>query len=195
MLNLHSRDIIVGEYGCSSDTTQLSQCLFLSESYAETSEFIFGVCRRGSRMNSIIMTMRETLITTFALSHFSRVQPFATPWTIYSTRFLCPWGSPGKNTAVGCHFLFQGIFPTQGLNPRLLCLLYCRQILYHWATREALNCFQQKEKLSLREAEIRPRTHDSNQLSQNLNLDFMLQNPLDYIMEVQACGGHLLHLT
>ena len=27
--------------------------------------------------------------------------------------------SPGKNTGVGCHFLFQGIFPTQGLNPGL----------------------------------------------------------------------------
>ena len=29
-----------------------------------------------------------------------------------------------------CHFLLQGIFPTQGLNPCLLCLLHCRQILY-----------------------------------------------------------------
>ena len=28
--------------------------------------------------------------------------------------------SPGKNTGVGCHALFQGIFPTQRLNPRLL---------------------------------------------------------------------------
>ena len=23
------------------------------------------------------------------------------------TRFLCPWDSPGKNIAVGCHFLLQ----------------------------------------------------------------------------------------
>jgi len=28
---------------------------------------------------------------------------------------------------VGCHFLLQGIFPTQGLNSDLL---HCRQILY-----------------------------------------------------------------
>ena len=27
--------------------------------------------------------------------------------------------SPGKNTGVGCHALFQGIFPTQGLDPGL----------------------------------------------------------------------------
>ena len=32
--------------------------------------------------------------------------------------------SPGKNTGVGCHFFLQGIFPTQGSNPRLLSLLY-----------------------------------------------------------------------
>ena len=36
------------------------------------------------------------------------------------TRFLCPGGSPGKNTGVGCHFLLQGIVSDQGSNPRLL---------------------------------------------------------------------------
>ena len=35
-----------------------------------------------------------------------------------------PWDSPGKNTGVGCHFLLQGIFPTQGLNSGLP---HCRQ--------------------------------------------------------------------
>ena len=30
---------------------------------------------------------------------------------------LCPWGFPGKNAGAGCHFLLQGIFPTQGSNP------------------------------------------------------------------------------
>ena len=39
------------------------------------------------------------------------------------TRFLCPWDSPGKNNRVGCHFLLQEIFPTQGSNPHLLCFL------------------------------------------------------------------------
>ena len=29
------------------------------------------------------------------------------------TRLLCPWDFPGKNNGVGCHFLLQGIFPTQ----------------------------------------------------------------------------------
>ena len=29
---------------------------------------------------------------------------------------------PGKNIGVGCHFLLQGIFPTQGSNPRISCI-------------------------------------------------------------------------
>ena len=33
---------------------------------------------------------------------------------------LCPWDFLDKNTGVGCHFLLQQIFPTQGLNPCLL---------------------------------------------------------------------------
>ena len=35
---------------------------------------------------------------------------------------------------MGCYSFLQGIFPTQGLN---LYLLLCRQVLYHWVTREA----------------------------------------------------------
>ena len=39
-------------------------------------------------------------------------------------------------TRVGCHFLFQGIFPAQGLN----CVSCTgRQILYHWAPGEVLD--------------------------------------------------------
>ena len=49
----------------------------------------------------------------------------------------CPWDFSGKKTGVGCHFLLQGIFLTQGLNLSLLCLLHYRQILYHCATQEA----------------------------------------------------------
>ena len=35
----------------------------------------------------------------------SRVQLFATPWTVAYIRLLCPWDFPGKNIGVGCHFL------------------------------------------------------------------------------------------
>ena len=53
------------------------------------------------------------------LSCFRCVQLFATPW-IAACRLLCLWDSPGKNIGVGCHFLLQGIFMTQGLNRGLL---------------------------------------------------------------------------
>ena len=42
------------------------------------------------------------------------------PLGLWPARLFCPWDFPGKNTGVGCHFLLQGTFPTQGLNPCLL---------------------------------------------------------------------------
>ena len=68
-----------------------------------------------------------------ACACFSRIQLFATPSTV-SHQLLCPWDFPGKNTGVSCHFLLQGIFPTQGSN---LSLLHRRWILDHCATWEA----------------------------------------------------------
>ena len=46
--------------------------------------------------------------------------------------------SPGRNTGVGCHALLQGIFPTQGSNPRLL---HYRQFVYRLSHQEALTIF------------------------------------------------------
>ena len=53
----------------------------------------------------------------------------------YPTRLRHPWDFPGKNTGVGCRFLLQGIFPTQGSNPGLL---HCRQMLYHLSHQGSL---------------------------------------------------------
>ena len=51
----------------------------------------------------------------------------------------CLWGFAGKNTGVGCHFLLQGNFLTQELNPWLLpCLIHCSSVLYCWVTRKAM---------------------------------------------------------
>ena len=41
------------------------------------------------------------------------------PYGLQAVGLHCPWNFPGKNTGMGCHFLFQGIFLTQGLNPHL----------------------------------------------------------------------------
>ena len=57
--------------------------------------------------------------TMHKVKSFSRVWLFATPCTIVC-QALSPWDFPGKNTGVGCHFLLQGNFLTQGLKPGLL---------------------------------------------------------------------------
>ena len=63
------------------------------------------------------------------------------PCGLQPARFFCPWNSPGRHTWVGCHFLLQGIFPTQESDPGLL---HCRQTLHcpsHQETpRESLGC-------------------------------------------------------
>jgi len=61
------------------------------------------------------------------LNHFSHISLFVTLWTIAhqppSLGFSPKTEILAKNTGLGCHFLLQGIFPTQGLNLHLLCLL------------------------------------------------------------------------
>ena len=56
------------------------------------------------------------------------------PHGLQPTRLPSPGNFTGKNTGVGCHFLHQGVFPTQGLD---LSLPHCRWRLYCWAIRVA----------------------------------------------------------
>ena len=53
------------------------------------------------------------------LGLMSHIQLTVTPWTVARQAPLSK-NSVGKNIGVGCHFLLQGIFPTQGSNPSLL---------------------------------------------------------------------------
>ena len=50
-------------------------------------------------------------------------------------RLLRPWDFPSKKTGVGCHFLLQGIFPTQRSN---LGLPQCRQTFYRLSHQGSL---------------------------------------------------------
>ena len=50
---------------------------------------------------------------------------------LQSARLLCPCNFPGKTARVGCHFLLQGIFLTQGSNPSLLHWQACYLPLSH----------------------------------------------------------------
>ena len=90
----------------------------------------------------------EIILPSMASYHYNRRQYFFLSGTqnnggvvakSFSTSCSPPGSSvhrtfPGKNIGVGCHFLVQGIFLTQGSNPYLL---HCRRVLYHWVTKEA----------------------------------------------------------
>ena len=75
-----------------------------------------------------ISIYNSALTPAFRFKRHSVVSNFLRPHGQRSLAGYSLRDSPGKNTEVGCHFLLQGIFPTQGLNPGLL---YCKQILYH----------------------------------------------------------------
>ena len=58
------------------------------------------------------------------------------PYGLQPARLLCLWDFPRKNTGVGCHAL-PGGGGGHLSDPSNLCLLCCRWILYHWASKEA----------------------------------------------------------
>ena len=74
-----------------------------------------------------VCTCRGVFLAWLVLQHcvclLSQVQFFPTPWALAHQAPLS-MGFPGKNTGVSCHFFLQGIFQTQGSNPRLLSLLH-----------------------------------------------------------------------
>ena len=61
----------------------------------------------------------------------------AIPWTVACQAPLL-WDSPGKKSGMGCHFLLQGIFPTQESNSGLLPS--CR-FFTDWAVREVIQLY------------------------------------------------------
>ena len=60
------------------------------------------------------------------------------------TKLLYPWNFPGKNIGMGCHFLLQGICPTQVSN---LGHLQYKQVLYHLSHRRSPIWSTQNQKL------------------------------------------------
>ena len=59
---------------------------------------------------------------------------FRNPRGLYPTRLLCPWDFPDKNIGVGCHFLLQGSFSTQGLNPHSFLCCSVAKLVHFFVT-------------------------------------------------------------
>ena len=81
--------------------------LILGQLSCEKNE-LYGLHKGG--LNVVLDVLME-------VKSLSRVQLFATPWTV-ATRLLCPWDFPGKNTGVGLPFPSSGDLPDPGIEPR-----------------------------------------------------------------------------
>ena len=72
-------------------------------------------------------TIYDNDCTYVVQSHLSYVQLFAILWTVAHQPSLSTRFPRQEHTGMGCHFLLQGIFLTQGWNPHVRGLL-------HWYT-------------------------------------------------------------
>ena len=89
--------------------------------------FNLMVCRPpDSSVQGIVQVRIQEYITISScacmLTHSVMSKSFQ-PHGLQAARLLCSRDCPGKNTGVHCHFLLQGLFPTQGSNQHLLCFL------------------------------------------------------------------------
>ena len=68
-----------------------------------------------------ILFSRLRILTCMCAKLLSHVQLFVTTPRTVAHYASMSMDSPGKNTGLGCYFLLQGIFPTEGSN---WCLLH-----------------------------------------------------------------------
>ena len=116
--------------GCEAAGPYVRVCLMLYETATLFSKGAVPFCLNHSQSNGfwLLCIATDTWYCPFFCLVVAQSCPtLCDPMDYSPNRLLYPWDSPSKNTGVGCHFLLQGIFPTQGSNPRLL---HCRQILY-----------------------------------------------------------------
>ena len=88
------------------------------------------VCNHGHTCIQLLGFVAKGRGRCQVLSHFSHVRLFATLWTVAHLASLSK-GFSRQERWSGWTCPPQGIFPPQGSNPCLLCLLQCRWILYH----------------------------------------------------------------
>jgi len=107
----------------------------------------------------------------------SPVRLFETPWTI---AYHAPpsMGFSRKSTRVGCHFLPQRIFQTEGLNPGVSCIVSRHFII--WATREVHLVTNPPAMQEVRDVGLNPRLGRSPGGETGNVLQYScLENPMD----------------
>ena len=94
--------------------------------YISNIEFYIHPTENEDRDRVKICSEIQDFKNTYVLFHCLVAQSCPTvcnPWTVAHQAPLSV-GFASKNAGVGCHFLLQGLFPTQGLNP---CLLHWQE--------------------------------------------------------------------
>ena len=71
--------------------------------------------------SAVSLLIQEAPLTLHCCLVAKSCQTLLQPHELEPVRLLCLWDFSGKNAGVGCHFLLQGLFLTQGSN---LCLLH-----------------------------------------------------------------------
>ena len=99
------------------------------ETMKRVTKFYFGGLQKSLQMVTAAIKLKDVCFLEEKKEESEVVQqcPTLCDPMGQSTRPFCPWDFPSKSTGVGCHFLLQRIFLTQGSNPGLL---HYRQILY-----------------------------------------------------------------
>ena len=62
-----------------------------------------------------VIPISETLTRLYMHAKLLQSCPTLQTCGPYPARLLCPWGSPGKNTGVGCHIILQGILQSHSM--------------------------------------------------------------------------------
>ena len=139
--------------GCCIQYTSFLSCIISSLFYSSTlRQVLLSILQRKLEPWGFLL---------FALGLCS-VMSFQ-PHGLEPTRLLCPWDCPDKNTGMGCHFLLQEIFSTQGSRLCLLCVLQWQTDCYHcviWEAPKGLNGLPDIPQLVKRQIKDLARVHE-----------------------------------
>ena len=94
-----------------------------------------------------ILAVCSLLFTSEHVSMFSCIRLCAAPWTV-PAKLPSSWDCACKNTGVGCHFLLQEIFLTQGSAYGILILLPGIESMLSAMESRSLTCWTAEKSLS-----------------------------------------------
>ena len=98
----------------------ISRCKLLYTEWINNQVLLYGT---GNHTQYPVINHNRKQSVVLAVYMCSALSDSATHG-LSSSGLFCVWNFPGKNIRVGCHFLLQGTFPSQGSNLRLFHLLH-----------------------------------------------------------------------